>query len=676
MQPELEKKSGSYRVLARTYRPNKFSEMIGQEALVRTLSNAMRTGRIAHAFLLTGIRGVGKTTTARIIARALNCIGEDGQGEPTPEPCGVCEHCRAIADGRHIDILEMDAATHTGIDDIREIVDSVRYAPTSARYKVYIIDEVHMLSEKAFNGLLKTLEEPPPQTLFIFATTEVRKVPITVLSRCQRFDLRRIEAEVLARYFKKICERESVDIEDSALALISRAAEGSARDGLSLLDQAIALSGGGQIGIDQVQDMLGLADRKRVLDLFEQTMRGSISDALRSLGDLYERGAEPEAVVQDLLEISHWLTRLKVAGGKEGDPSANGWDAERGRAMSGELSMAVLSSAWQMLLKGLDDLRIAPSPLLAAEMLLIRLAHAADLPSAETMLAILQSEGGGGPPPGGLGAGGSLGGVASSSSSGSKAASPTPSGGTDVAASAQATPASSHDQMADAQPAKPEANGLKATPPSMANGKGPDAATAPSKSDTADQQESAEAPKAVNGANQRPATSQANGRHPAPPPPNQARSSNGEAPSASSDPGHGMPPSTFEEVVELFRAHNKPLLHGWLHGRAKLVHFEPGKIQLEKGDQLLTERRQEMASLLRSWTDEPWQIIESDQEGALSLTDQEAEAKQQRLTELADDPRVKPVLEIFPGAKVIDVQTPAGPPTDNLRDSQEQTMEP
>ena len=321
--PSTEKSSGGYRVLARTYRPQKFSELIGQEALVRTLSNAMRTGRIAHAFLLTGIRGVGKTTTARIIARALNCIGTDGQGEPTPEPCGVCEHCVAIADGRHIDILEMDAATHTGIDDIRELVDSVRYAPTSARYKVYIVDEVHMLSEKAFNGLLKTLEEPPPQTLFIFATTEVRKVPITVLSRCQRFDLRRIESDVLARYFQTISEREGFKIEASALALIARAAEGSARDGLSLLDQAIALSGG-EVAIEQVQDMLGLADRKRVLDLFEQMMRGQVAEALGSLGDLYERGAEPEAVVQDLLEISHWLTRLKVATDKVG-----GSDAQR-----------------------------------------------------------------------------------------------------------------------------------------------------------------------------------------------------------------------------------------------------------------------------------------------------------------------------------------------------------
>ncbi|MGI9449156.1 MAG: hypothetical protein ACR2QH_00620, partial [Geminicoccaceae bacterium] len=377
---------------------------------------------------------------------------------------------------------------------------------------------------------------------------------------------------------------------------------------------------------------------------------------LATLSDLYERGAEPEAVVQDLLEISHWLTRLKVAAGKGDDPSDNGWDAERGRAMAGELSMAVLSSAWQMLLKGLDDLRIAPSPLLAAEMLIIRLTHAAELPSADALLALLQ--GGGGPPLGALGAGGSMGGSAPTNDSGSKAASPKAKGDADVRAAARVqAPA----YVADA-PA--------AMPPSVVNGKD-FSKTAPSEPEA--RIVDAEAPKGANGADHDPSAAKANGSHPAPPPQNQARSSNGKAPRASSN---GEVPSAFEDVVALFRLHNKPLLHGWLHGRAKLVHFEPGKIELEKGDQLLAERRQEMASLLRTWTGEPWQIVESDREGALSLTDQEAEAKQQRLVELADDPRVKPVLEIFPGAKIIDVQTPVGSPMDNPRDSQEQTMEP
>ncbi|HZA66627.1 MAG TPA: DNA polymerase III subunit gamma/tau, partial [Geminicoccaceae bacterium] len=371
-----------YRVLARTYRPQRLSELIGQDALVRTLANALRSGRVAHAFLLTGIRGVGKTTTARIIARALNCLGADGHGQPTPEPCGVCEPCVAIAEGRHVDVLEMDAATRTGIDDIREIVDSVRYAPSSARHKVYIIDEVHMLSEKAFNGLLKTLEEPPPQTIFIFATTEVRKVPVTVLSRCQRFDLRRIDGELLQRHLVGIAEREQVPVDPGALALIVRAAEGSVRDGLSLLDQAMALAAGdgAPITAAHVQAMLGLADRSRVLDLFEQVARGAIKEALDGLAELYELGSEPEAVLQDLLEISHWLTRIKVAPEAAERFGVAQQDVVRGRALAEALSVPVLARAWQMLLKGLDDVRLAPSPLLAAEMVLVRLAYAADLP--------------------------------------------------------------------------------------------------------------------------------------------------------------------------------------------------------------------------------------------------------------------------------------------------------
>ena len=369
-----------YRVLARTYRPQRLSELIGQDALVRTLTNALHSGRVAHAFLLTGIRGVGKTTTARIIARALNCIGPDGSGQPTPEPCGQCEPCVAIAEGRHIDVLEMDAATRTGIDDIREIVDSVRYAPTSARTKVYIIDEVHMLSEKAFNGLLKTLEEPPPQTIFIFATTEVRKVPVTVLSRCQRFDLRRVEGELLQRHLGEIAAKEGVQIEPGALALIVRAAEGSVRDGLSLLDQAIALAGGEAIAAAQVQAMLGLADRSRVLDLFEHVARGAIKDALDCLAELYALGTEPEAVLQDLLEISHWLTRIKLAPQAAEGLGVAQQDVVRGRVLAEALGMPELARAWQMLLKGLEDVRLAPSPLLATEMVLVRLAYAAELP--------------------------------------------------------------------------------------------------------------------------------------------------------------------------------------------------------------------------------------------------------------------------------------------------------
>ena len=380
-------KGEAYRVLARKYRPQDFTGLIGQEALVRTLSNAFATGRIAHAFMLTGVRGVGKTTTARIIARALNCVGPDGKRtEPTIHPCGVCEPCVAIAESRHIDVMEMDAASRTGIDDIREIIDGVRYAPASARYKVYIIDEVHMLSKQAFNGLLKTLEEPPPHVKFIFATTEIRKVPVTVLSRCQRFDLRRIETPELAAHLKSIAEKENVKIEDGALALVARAAEGSVRDSLSLLDQAIAHQEGETITAESVRGMLGLADRGRVLDLFEKVMGGKVAEALTDLSQLYDVGADPLVVVQDLLETTHFLTRLKVAPGAEGFFDGGSSEAKRAAEMAGKLSVPSLTRAWQLLLKGLFEVRDSVRPIQTAEMALIRLAYAADLPPTDKLV--------------------------------------------------------------------------------------------------------------------------------------------------------------------------------------------------------------------------------------------------------------------------------------------------
>jgi len=390
------KKPEAYRVLARKYRPSDFTGLIGQEALVKTLSNAFSTGRIAHAFMLTGVRGVGKTTTARIIARALNCIGPDGKRTtPTIQPCGVCEPCVAIAESRHMDVQEMDAASRTGIDDIREIIEGVRYAPASARYKVYIIDEVHMLSKQAFNGLLKTLEEPPPHVKFIFATTEIRKVPVTVLSRCQRFDLRRIETAELVGLLKTISEKENVKIEDAALALIARAAEGSARDSLSLLDQAIAhgdpaspdgSAAAGEITAEAVRGMLGLADRGRILDLFEKLMGGKLAEALTDLNELYDRGADPLAVMQDLLETTHFLTRVKVAPNAEGFFDGSGSEGRRAAEMAAKLPVAALTRAWQMLLKGLIEVRDATRPIAACEMALIRLSYAADLPPTDKLV--------------------------------------------------------------------------------------------------------------------------------------------------------------------------------------------------------------------------------------------------------------------------------------------------
>jgi DNA polymerase-3 subunit gamma/tau len=382
-----------YRVLARKYRPSDFSGLVGQEALVKTLSNAFATGRIAHAFMLTGVRGVGKTTTARIIARALNCVGPDGRRtEPTIHPCGQCEPCIAIAESRHVDVQEMDAASNNGVDEVRQIIDSVRYAPASARYKVYILDEVHMLSKPAFNAILKTLEEPPPHVKFIFATTEIRKVPVTILSRCQRFDLRRIETQELVGLLSGIAEKEGVKIAPDALALVGRAAEGSARDSLSLLDQAIAHGGkeeggeGGEITADQVRDMLGLADRGRVLDLFEKVMGGKIAEALADLNGLYDHGADPLTVMQDLLEIVHFLTRVKVAPGAEGFFDGGSGEAKRAAAMAGKLSVPSLTRAWQVLLKGLIEVRDATRPVSACEMALIRLAYAADLPPTDKLV--------------------------------------------------------------------------------------------------------------------------------------------------------------------------------------------------------------------------------------------------------------------------------------------------
>jgi len=385
--PGLPHRNEQYRVLARKYRPSDFTGLVGQEALVRTLSNAFATGRIAHAFMLTGVRGVGKTTTARIIARALNCIGPDGKRtEPTIHPCGVCEPCVAIAESRHVDVQEMDAASRTGIEDVREIIDGVRYAPASARYKVYIIDEVHMLSKQAFNGLLKTLEEPPPHVKFVFATTEIRKVPVTVLSRCQRFDLRRIETPELSALLKDVALKEKVAIEDAALALIARAAEGSARDALSLLDHAIAHDEEREIKAEAVRAMLGLADRGRVLDLFEKLMGGGIEGALGDLRELYDRGADPLLVMQDLLETTHFLTRVKVAPSAQGFFDGSSAEGARAAAMAAKLSVASLTRAWQMLLKGLIEVRDSSRPIAACEMALIRLAYAADLPPADKLV--------------------------------------------------------------------------------------------------------------------------------------------------------------------------------------------------------------------------------------------------------------------------------------------------
>ncbi len=380
-----------YRVLARKYRPTDFAGLIGQEAMVRTLTNAINSGRLAHAFVLTGVRGVGKTTTARIIARALNCASG-----PTPSPCGTCDQCRAIAEDRHVDVLEMDAASRTGVNDIREIIEGVRYRPTSARFKIYIIDEVHMLSTAAFNALLKTLEEPPEHVKFIFATTEIRKIPVTVLSRCQRFDLRRVDADVLADHFRRLSERENAEIDEGAIRLIARAADGSVRDGLSLLDQAISF-GAGRVEESAVRDMLGLADRARIFDLLDVVLKGDVASALTKMADQYALGADPAVIIEDLLQLVHWLTRVKLTPEAADQTQVAEAERVRGSAMARSLGVAHLTRAWQMLLKGLAEVRSAPDPVQAAEMALVRLAFAADLPTPAELVESIRAN----PPPGG-----------------------------------------------------------------------------------------------------------------------------------------------------------------------------------------------------------------------------------------------------------------------------------
>ena len=424
-----EKGAQPYRVLARKYRPQTFGQLIGQDAMVQTLANAIRRGRLAHAFLMTGVRGVGKTSTARLIAKALNCIGPDGQGGPTINPCGVCEPCTAIAEGRHIDVIEMDAASHTGVDDVREIIEAVRYAAVSARYKIYIIDEVHMLSRNAFNALLKTLEEPPAHVKFLFATTEADKLPVTVLSRCQRFDLRRIPTPTLAEHFGKVCEAETVPADAEALAMIAAAAEGSVRDGLSILDQAIAhadMAGGsggdeGRVTAEQVRDMLGLADKTMQRRLYAALLAGDGNALLDLVAQQFALGIEPVSLMRGAMELTHRITVAQIGAKNGGGGLADAASAEEREAIEGwaqGLTAGQLHRLWQLLLKGHDEVRTAPDPLVAAQMALLRVMHAADMPDPGSLVRKLEHLAANGPPAGA--------GEASSAGGGAPAAAPAP----------------------------------------------------------------------------------------------------------------------------------------------------------------------------------------------------------------------------------------------------------
>ena len=615
-----------YRVLARKYRPQDFSQLVGQDALVRTITNAIREDRIAHAFILTGVRGVGKTTTARIIARSLNCIGPDGQGGPTIEPCGVCEHCTAIAESRHVDVLEMDAASRTGVDNMRELLDGVRYLPASARFKVYIIDEVHMLSLQAFNALLKTLEEPPSHVKFIFATTEIRKLPVTVLSRCQRFDLRRVGVELLVAHFAAIVEAEGASAETEALNLIAGAAEGSVRDGLSLLDQAIAHCGG-KVTAGQVREMLGLADRVRIYDLFEELMRGDVAGALGQLREQYDLGADPEVILRDLLELTHLLTRLQVAPEAGADPTLSEAERQRAETLARGLSMPVLARTWQMLLKGLGEVRAAPSALAAAEMILIRLAYSTDLPTPAD--AVSQVTGAAGD-----GQAGTAPGPAAAAT-----AAPAPTSTTPPALTARETapPAST---MTSA--AAPEAQ--------MGGGAAALARAAPQDLPQEPPQAAWEEMPAAG-----PAEQSGTGTMPVAAP----------MPSAADEAADGLPETgagavkidSFTAIAEQAKAVRDARLYHHLMEDVRLVEFQPGHLEINPGDNAPTDLANNLRRKLEDWTGDAWAVVVNGQaEGRPPLAVQRRQADAAVLADTESDPLVQAVLEAFPGAKVTDVR--------------------
>ncbi|MBX3492750.1 MAG: DNA polymerase III subunit gamma/tau [Parvibaculum sp.] len=581
--PAPRARASGYQVLARKYRPSVFEDLVGQEAMVRTLSNAFDAGRIAHAFMLTGVRGVGKTTTARILARALN-YEKPGVEAPTIHMDGPGIHCDAIMESRHVDVMEMDAASRTGIDDIREIIDSVRYLPVSARYKVYIIDEVHMLSRQAFNGLLKTLEEPPAHVKFIFATTEIRKVPVTVLSRCQRFDLRRLSVGELTGLLSGVAQKEDVAAEEAALKLVARAADGSARDALSLLDRAIA-HGEGHVREADVRDMLGLADRARIFDLFDLVMKGDIGGALNELRAQYDVGADPAVVLSDLAELTHWLTRLKLVEGAGDDVAMSETERARGRDMAGRLPIRVLSRVWQMLLKGLGEVQGAARPIAAAEMVLVRIAYVADGPGPEELIEQLKSGGAASRP----------------------ASRPAPSG--------DAPGGGSRAQLRSVAAARPE---LQEPAPAI----------------------SASAPAADI--------------------------------------------RTFQDVVALVAAERDIRLKHALEAGVRLVHFEPGRIELGLLEGTPNTILGELSEKLSRATGARWLVsLARNADAAAPTLREQAQSLEDRLKDRARaDALVKAALAVFPGAEIVDVREPGLPaglgaadalppeiaPEDNLED--------
>ena len=607
---------GAYQVLARKYRPSTFDDLIGQEPMVRTLTNAFKSGRIAQAWMLTGVRGVGKTTTARILSRALNYQIDGEVDEPTIQMQGLGVHCQSIMEGRHPDVLEMDAASHTGINDIREIIEQVRYRPTSARYKVYLIDEVHMLSNQAFNGLLKTLEEPPEHVKFIFATTEIRKVPVTVLSRCQRFDLRRIEAHKMIEHLKAILQKEELSAEDEALTLIARAGEGSVRDCLSLMDQAIATSGGA-IEAEAVRAMLGLADRSRIVDLFEKVMEGDIAAALALLDELYAVGAEPAVVLSDLASFSHYVTRLKLAPSAKLDATASELERTRGGAFAETLTIRSLSRAWQMLTKGIDEVRIAPDPLPSAEMVLIRLAYAADLPTPDEALKRLRE------------GGGATGGLSS-----------------DRRPSASTEPPS----RPSGSSAVDERASTRANASRTDIGSEPVAATHSERDLSPTERE-----RQSSGGVGRPSLRTVSG----------GLSSIEPAPSSQpqSVPRHQPQPdvvriTSLHDLVHLAEENGNIQVKYEVEHYLRPISFDSARIEVEPTPDAPADLIPKLTKLLKEWTNTRWVVVVGTDGGA-TLAEDQVMARER----LADDARAHPavaaILNTFPGAEIVDVRVPA-----------------
>jgi DNA polymerase-3 subunit gamma/tau len=537
--------SNPYKVLALKYRPDSFADLIGQEVLVQTLTNAINTNRLANAFLLTGIRGVGKTTTARIIARALNCTGIDGKGAPTVTPCGVCANCKSIKESRHPDIMEMDAASRTGVDDIREIIDNSRYLPTSARYKIFIIDEVHMLSKNAFNALLKTLEEPPAHVKFIFATTEIRKIPITILSRCQRFDLRRVENEILVPHLTKIASNESATIEREAIEMIANASEGSVRDSLSLLDQAISHSEG-TVTAQITRDMLGLADKTKVIDIFDNIAKGETAAALEILKELYDASADPVLVLNDLLEYSYLVTKLKVMPKLNLTGLIPENEYQRAKEMSVALPMSYLTRCWQMLLKGISEAKNAPNTFSAAEMILVRLAYLSDLPSPAAIINNMQKNN---------------------------------------------------------TTARPMGTGAPSAPVSHA----------PSGNIAAN-------PMTI--------------------------------PAYDTESETLAYINNFNELAELFNLNKEALLYNWLLSEVHLIRFEQGRLELSLSSHVSPDFIKRVSQCLRDWTGKNWVVVASHAKGQSTLQEKRDSDKEVLKKQLANQPNISKILEIFPGAYI------------------------